>query len=128
VSDAVLDSSALLALVNQEPGKERVETAVQAGALLGTVNLAEVVAKLSEGGRSEAEIRYELDRLALEVAGFDDDLAYRTGLLRPATRHVGLSLGDRACLALAEHLNLPALTTDRPWGNLSIGIRIEVIR
>jgi PIN domain nuclease of toxin-antitoxin system len=124
----VLDSSALLALINQEPGRERIETAMQAGAILGTVNLAEVVAKLSKGGRPETEIRNELGRLALEVVGFDDDLAYRTGLLRPATRHAGLSLGDRACLALAERLNLPALTTDRRWGSLSLGIRIEVIR
>jgi PIN domain nuclease of toxin-antitoxin system len=59
---------------------------------------------------------------------FDEDLAYRAGLLRSVTRSAGLSLGDRACLALAEQLGQPALTADRAWGTVQISIQVDVIR
>jgi PIN domain nuclease of toxin-antitoxin system len=64
----------------------------------------------------------------LEVIPFDTELAYRTGLLRSATRSAGLSLGDRACLALAMQRQLPAVTADREWQSLSLGVTIQVIR
>jgi len=62
------------------------------------------------------------------VVAFDRVLGYRAGLLRPATRRAGLSFSDRACLALAEHDRLPALTADRAWRHLGTGATVEVIR
>lgn len=124
----VLDASALLALLNGEPGSEQVASVVVDGATVSAVNLAEVVTKLSEIGMSEVSIHAALDLLGLEVVDFDFAQAYQVGLLRPLTRHAGLSLGDRACLALAKQLDLPALTTDRVWEKLEVDIAVQVIR
>ncbi|MGI5837051.1 MAG: PIN domain-containing protein [Chloroflexota bacterium] len=88
----------------------------------------DVVAELAESGMPEAVVREALDPLGLEIVAFDSDLAYSTGLLRPLTKGLGLSLGDRACLALARSLGLPAITTDRTWAKLDIGVTIRVIR
>lgn len=128
MSQGVLDASALLALLNQERGSERVAAIITDKAAMSTVNFSEVVAKLSNDGMPNEMIRDLLDSLELEVIDFDTELAYQTGLLRPLTKHAGLSLGDRACLALAQHLRLPALTTDRVWDALSLGIPVQVIR
>ncbi len=124
--DAVLDASALLALLQDEPGSERV-LATLPGALISAVNLSEVVAKLTETGMPAADIQRSL-RLSIEVVPFDDELAVRAGLLRPVTRSAGLSLGDRACLALAASRSLPALTTDRAWKSVATGVEVVVIR
>ena len=129
MSDAVLDASALIALVQREPGWEAVAAIASAGgAAIGAVNLSEVVARLADLGGSEPEIRERIDTVLLESVPFDTDLAYETGLLRPQTRHAGLSLGDRACLALARRLGLPAVTTDRAWARLSLRVEVQVIR
>jgi ribonuclease VapC len=128
VSDFVLDSSAVLAFVNQEPGSQHVAAAMAQGSAISTVNLAEVVTKLNEAGASEAEIRRLLRRPPLDIIDFDEECAYQVGLLRQLTRSAGLSLGDRACLALARRLNLPVLTTDRVWASLQLGITVQVIR
>ena|SRR5713226_3519835 len=125
---SVLDASALLALLNQEHGSEQVAEAIAGGVAISSVNLSEVVAKLSHGGMTEAAIHESLDSLGMEIVVFDTILAYQAGFLRSLTKRAGLSLGDRACLALAQYLNLPALTTDRVWGSLSLGIAIQVIR
>jgi ribonuclease VapC len=106
MSQGVLDASALLALLNQERGSERVAAIITDKAAISTVNFSEVVAKLSNDGMPNEMIRDLLDSLELEVIDFDTELAYQTGLLRPLTKHAGLSLGDRACLALAQHLRL----------------------
>lgn len=66
--------------------------------------------------------------MGLEIVAFDAELAYHAGHLRGLTKAVGLSLGDRACLALAQHLGLPALTDDRSWADLPLGVAIQVIR
>ena len=124
----VLDASALLALLNGEPGSEQVADVIVDGAAISTVNLAEVVTKLSEIEMPEALIHEALDSLGLEIIDFDFEQAYQVGLLRPLTRHAGLSLGDRACLALAKQLGLPALTTDRIWERLAIDVIVQVIR
>ena len=128
MSNYVLNASALLAAINREPGAEVVEQAIEAGAAIGTVNLAEVATKLREAGGSEAEIRRRLGRFALHVVDFDAELAYQTGFLRPATAAAGLSLADRACLALAARLNLPVLTADHAWSSLRIGVTVQLIR
>jgi ribonuclease VapC len=124
----VLDASAVLAFINQETGHQRVAELLRAGAVISAVNLAEVATRLSEAGGSDTLIRAILGVLRLQVADFGVDLAYRTGTLRPPTRHLGLSLADRACLALAEQLDLPAVSADRAWGSLQVGIQIEMLR
>jgi len=108
----VLDASALLALLNREPGHEEIARSISRSAI-SAVNLSEVVAKLSESGMPGGEIRNALDGLALEVHAFERAQAYRAGLLRTETKPRSLSFGDRACLALGQHLDLPVLTTDR---------------
>ena len=128
MSSTVLDASALLALLNQEEGSDQVAELVAAGATVGTVNLSEVVAKLSSVGMPEAGIRASLDPLGLEIVPFDAELAYRAALLVGPTRALGLSLGDRACLALAVQAGLPAVTADRAWRQLVLSIEIRVIR
>ena len=121
-SEWVLDASALLALLNREPGEERVAEALAAGVVMSTVNLSEVVAKLADIGMPEAEIREAIEPLGLGFAAFDDAGAFGAGLLRPASRTVGLSLGDRACLALGRQSGLPVLTADLAWNSLDFGL------
>jgi PIN domain nuclease of toxin-antitoxin system len=127
VNDVVLDASALLAVLRAEPGSDLVEPRLE-GARIGAVNLSEVVTKLIDDGVPEAEIRRAIGRLELDVHVFDAQHAYSAGVLREATRAFGLSLGDQACLALAQSLGAPALTADRSWSRLDLGIAIEVIR
>src|SRR6266571_1196560 len=113
----VLDASAVLALIHLEPGADVVAEVLQ-GAVISAVNLSEAVARLCDRGVPERGIRAVLDQLEFEIVDFDEKSAYRAGLLRTTTRPAGLSFGDRACLALAEQLNLPALTADRSWEGL----------
>lgn len=124
----VLDASALLALLGAEKGSERVVKAITNGAAMSAVNFSEVIAKLSEQGMPEEAIHEALDSLELDIADFEIKSAYQTGLLRPLTKRAGLSLGDRACLALSQQLNLPALTTDRVWKDVTVNVTVEVIR
>ena len=128
MSSAVLDASALLALLNQEEGSEEVSELVAAGATISAVNLSEVAAKLSLVGMPEALIRAALGPLGLEVASFDAETAYQTALLAGLARAMGLSLGDRACLALAAQAGLPAVTADRAWRPLELSVEVRVIR
>jgi len=128
VSNVVLDASALLALLNNEPGSPAVASAVASGASISAVNLAEVVGKLAEAGVTEQPLRRALDSLALDIVPFDAELAYATGLLRPATRPAGLALGDRACLALAMREKAEALTMDRTWAQLQLGVTVRALR
>ncbi|GMV44013.1 MAG: hypothetical protein AMXMBFR64_57290 [Myxococcales bacterium] len=126
-SEAVLDASALLALLHGEPGSQRVASAIP-GAAVCAVNLCEVVGKLADTGVPEAVIQSAISGLGLEVYPFDEELAYRAGLLRPVTRALGLSLGDRACLALAQRLELPAITTDKQWSRVALEVEIVLAR
>ena len=122
MSSWVLDASALLALLNRELGSEKVVAALP-DAVMSSVNLSEVVAKWVDQGRAETEIRSYLDALGLVIVPFDVEMAYRSGGLRSRTRSAGLSFGDRACLALAESLDVPALTSDRAWASLDLNIK-----
>lgn len=131
MSSCVLDASALMALLRNEPGADAVRQAISQGAAICTVNVSEVVAKLNEAGMPVDDIRQAIQSLGLTVADFNMDLAYQAGVLRAQTRHtrhIGLSLGDRACLALAIHLNLQVVTADRACAALSLGPSITVIR
>lgn len=123
----VLDASALLALLLDEPGAPRV-AALLPEAVISAVNLSEVVAKLAEHGMPEGAIRTAIDGLQLTVHGLDAAAAVQAGLLRPRTKALGLSLGDRACLALARALGRTAVTTERLWSSVDVGVDVEVIR
>lgn len=123
----VLDASALLAVLLREPGASAIEAAT-VGAVISAVNLSEVVAKLVELGYAEARLRAHVERMAIRVDPFGADDAYLAGQLRPATRRAGLSLADRACIALARRLGLPALTADRTWAKVDLGIEVRVFR
>ena len=127
---AVLDASALIALILDEPGADTVRDAIAADAAVTTVNLAEVVSYFARNSAAEPAIRAMLTELRLEVVPFDTELAYATGLLLPATRRAGLSLGDRACLALARRHAVKAMTTDRAWSRIAraVGVAVELIR
>jgi len=92
------------------------------------VNLAEVVTRLSILGMPEGEVREALTVLGLEIIAFDEEQAFRAGLLSAYTQPLGLSLGDRACLALALTTHATALTADRVWKDLDIGVEIKLIR
>ncbi|HEX6144378.1 MAG TPA: type II toxin-antitoxin system VapC family toxin [Geminicoccaceae bacterium] len=124
---AVLDASALLALLQDEPGADAV-AAVLGRAVIGAVNLAEVATKVAREGAPSNLLRESVVALEIEVMPYGAALAYTTGDLAAAVRRHGLSLGDRACLALARHLDAPALTTDRAWMALDIGVEVKLIR
>ncbi len=123
----VLDASAVLAVINEEPGTEAIEPHLRSAPIC-SVNLAEVVTKLQDRGFSDVEIDEALALLKLDVRPFDEASAILAGKLRGATRHAGLSLGDRACLAFAHILGATALTTDRAWASVDAGIAIELVR
>ena len=123
----VLDASALLAFLFEEPGADVVEDAILRGATISTVNIAEVLSKLSDrGGDLGSLVLPEV--LAIEPFTADD--ARVTSGLRPATRDKDVSLGDRACLALGLRLALPVLTADRAWRDLPDEVvgDVELIR
>jgi PIN domain nuclease of toxin-antitoxin system len=128
VSNCVLDASALLTVIYEERGSAAVTDFIAEGAAISTVNIAEVAAKLHEAGQEGTAIRAMITSLRLETIAFDATLAYRAGALRLVTKPLGLSLGDRACLALAQQLGVPAITADRAWSRLSLDIPIHVIR
>ena len=123
----VLDASAVLALLNGEPGTAMVIEALP-GATINAVNVSEVVARLAEGGMPGPPIQEAIDGLRLDIVPFDAELALAAGLLRPLTRSAGLSLGARACLALGMRLQLPVLTADRTWSGLDLDVGVKVIR
>ncbi|MBK9953973.1 MAG: type II toxin-antitoxin system VapC family toxin [Rhodocyclaceae bacterium] len=127
----VLDASAVLAWILKEPGSERVRELMESGnCLLSGVNAAEVVAKLADKDRPAAALRQVVAHIGADCIPFDAAQATEAGLLRPLTRHLGLSLGDRACLALARLRGAAVITTDRPWLQLAqpLGLSIECIR
>jgi PIN domain nuclease of toxin-antitoxin system len=126
----VLDASALLALLQREEGADLVTQALAdpQGALISSVNHAEVVARLSDWGVPLGAIQEALSALPLRVVAFDEALPYRSGQLRPLTRAKGLSLGDRACLALAQRDSLTALTADRSWQALVPDVTLVWVR
>jgi ribonuclease VapC len=129
----VLDASALLAVLHDESGKPVVASAIAAGAAIGVVNLAEVLTKLVEDGKDPRRSLVRLSeaagtRRALVVEPLTTADCVSAARLRPATRTHGLSLADRACLALANRLGVPALTADRAWATADTGAKVQLIR
>jgi PIN domain nuclease of toxin-antitoxin system len=127
MSKFVVDASAILALLNQENGSENIAQLID-NAIISSVNLSEVIAKLADAGIIEDDIQKILSSLNIEVVSFNQEQGFIAGMLRPSTKPIGLSFGDRACLALGIYLGLPVLTTDRLWANLNLEIEIQVIR
>lgn len=126
----VLDASAVIAFVRDEPGAALVRQALDQRCFISAVNLTEVLAKMQDKGATPEQAEHAMRVLGLEVADFDTQAAQACARPQVATRVQGLSLGDRACLALARQLGVPVLTADRPWLVLSaeLGLDIRCIR
>jgi ribonuclease VapC len=110
-----------------EPGGSIVEQSL-GEALISTVNLAEVMTKLLAGGEAFEIARGIFDKLGISIVDFTRDLAEDAGYLVVRTSAQGLSLGDRACMALARREKLPVMTTDRAWQDVDAGVRVNLIR
>jgi PIN domain nuclease of toxin-antitoxin system len=129
MNKCVLDTSAVLAYLFEEVGAEQVAPVLEAGAgVISSVNYAELVGKLIDQGMPATLIRETLSGLELELVDHDQAQAFLTGELRAASKVFGLSLGDRACLALAIVRQLPVLTADRAWLNVVVQTTVRVIR
>jgi PIN domain nuclease of toxin-antitoxin system len=129
----VLDASALLAYLRDERGAGEVAEAIGGGATISTVNLAEVLSRTAEHGLEPDRLVEQLVERglldgAIAVEPFTAADAVEVGRLRPLTRDAGLSLGDRACLALARRLGVPAYTADRTWSRVSLDVELRQIR
>jgi ribonuclease VapC len=124
----VLDASAVLALLNQERGAERLTPELLRGAVISAVNLAEVQSKLVSRGVSPHRAWEAVLSIIREVVPFGHEHARLAGDLVLQTRTLGLALGDRACLALGLSLRAPVYTADASWARLKMPVRIHVIR
>jgi ribonuclease VapC len=116
-----------------ESGSDLVATALTQGTALSAVNWAEVLSKFSLQGKQPQEVTTQLRDLgllgqAIQIYPVDEEIALMIAEILPSTRSMGLSLGDRACLALALKLNLPALTADKAWINVNTGVSVRLIR
>jgi PIN domain nuclease of toxin-antitoxin system len=131
---SALDASAVLALLNDEEGGEVISDAIAEGAAISVVNLAEVLSKIAERGGDPAAAATELrkaegSKRALTIEPLTAADCVTVARLRPITKQRGLSLADRACLALADRLGIPALTTDEAWDDVpNLGIEVRLIR
>jgi PIN domain nuclease of toxin-antitoxin system len=128
-----LTASALLAYLRDEAGADSVTAAIAGGATISTVNLAEVLSRAADRGVDPAVLADKLTHRglldgAVTVEPFTSAGAIEVARLRPPTRHAGLSLADRACLALARHLGARVLTADPAWAKLPLDIELQQIR
>lgn len=130
VGAMVLDASALLALFNDEPGADAVMRTLELPCLLSAANHTEVLTKLLDIGLSPADAATVMTSVELRIVAFDAAQSADAAWLRTATRKVGLSLGDRACLALARAEGAAVLTADKPWLQiaLAVGLKVQCIR
>jgi ribonuclease VapC len=126
-NDLVLDASALLAYLQDEPGGEMIEE-ILSEAIISSVNWTEVVQKSVAAGVAIDGMREDLAALGLEIVPFASEDGEMAGQLWLQTKQVGLSLGDRACLSLGLKLNLRVLTCDRIWTTISLALDVQVIR
>lgn len=127
MSSVILDASALMAFLRDEPGSARVES-VLARAAISTVNLSEILARAAELPDGLDSAKALLKGLQLRVVPFDEQQAEIAAKLRPTTRSLGLSLADRCCLAIGIAERATILTTDVCWAKLQMGIDIQIIR
>ena len=127
MSVTVFDASAILAIVFDEPGADRALELLDGG-LVSAVNYSEALAKMIEKGFIAEEAVEGLAAMTLQLVTFDKAQAEQTARMRKSTVHKGLSIGDRACLALTASREGVAVTTDRAWSELDIGVKLEMIR
>ena len=127
MSRAVVDSSVLLAVLQKEASADSFLVA-DVEVVVSTVNVAEIIGKLILKGASSVGAWNDASRLIDEVVPFSEEQAKVAGALIERTRQHGLSLGDRACLALGKVLELPVYTADRAWASIDAGIEVHVIR
>jgi PIN domain nuclease of toxin-antitoxin system len=123
----IADASAILALLKQEPFG-RFDPRRLFRATISAVNLSEVLERLCSGGLKESDAEEAIGELNLRVVDFDEAQARLAAYLRLRTRRAGLSLGDRACLALGLRLGYPVVTADRAWARVDVGVEIVLIR
>jgi PIN domain nuclease of toxin-antitoxin system len=122
-----MDSSAVLASIHGEPGADVVGAALE-GSVISTINFAEVVSKLVSRGLPEAEAVIAARRFGTEIVDVDGDQAVAAGIIHAKTRKAGISIADAFCLALAKQRGAAALTSDRAWKTLDLGIAVTLIR
>lgn len=124
----ILDASAILAFLQEEPGGEHVEACLKqpASCWVTAANQAEIIAKALDRGVLEAPLKTILDNLAYQVIAHPPEDGERAGYLRLATRKAGLSLGDRLCLAAAMRLKATVITADRPWLALAETLQLDI--
>ena len=128
MSDVVLDASAVLTLLRDEPGGDVVAGYIGRAAI-SAVNLQEVVKEMVREGAALEAIRPVLDELGFDVRDHDADGAYAAAALYEQTKQYGRGLGDRTCMALGLTMGVPVLTTDREWRNVEVkGLTIEQVR
>ena len=130
---SVLDASALLAYLREERGAELVAQTIAGGASISAVNLAEALGAAAAHGADPAQLTAELTARglldgAVTVEPFTGADAVEAARLRPLTRSAGLSLGDRACIALARREGAAAITADSAWARLDLGVEVRCIR
>lgn len=127
---SILDASALIAFLHDESGADAVVEALAATATISVVNWAEALSKIAADGNDPQQVAASLqsDDAPLRIEPLNEADCVTIARLRPLTKAQGLSLADRACLALAQRLDLPVLTADREWKNLELGIRVQLIR
>ena len=123
----VLDASAILAYLQDEPGSEVVDKLL-AESVMSSVNWAEVVQKAIAAEVEIEGMLDELQALGLRIESFTPEDGELAGKLWQTTKHAGLSLGDRACLSLGLRLDVPVLTSDRAWSSLDISLDVQIIR
>jgi ribonuclease VapC len=123
----VLDASAFLAIIRGEPGAD-IASARLPGCIMSAVNMSEAMMRGLEKGSPLDLMRELLAAQQVSVVPFDDELAIAAALLRPATRHLGLSFADRACIATAVGHNATVVTADRAWATLDLPCPVELIR
>ena len=124
----VMDASALLALMHGEPGSAVVDELIQdQECIASSVNIAEVGTKLIDKGLAPAHLTRTLKELNVQAIDFDLEQATLCASLRLSTKHVGLSLGDRACLALAQLVKGTAVTGDSAWSDAAEAVSVKVL-
>jgi PIN domain nuclease of toxin-antitoxin system len=124
----VLDASAILAIINGEPGAEKLTPKLLGDAAASAVNLAEVQTKLVSLGWTSEQAWEDATSPVRDIMSFDEEHARAAGDLVTQTRQFGLSLGDRACLALGMALKAPVYTAEKSWNKVKVGVRVHVIR
>jgi ribonuclease VapC len=127
---SILDASALIAFLHNEPGAEAVVDAITATAAVSVVNWAETLSKVAADGDDPQQVADSLQTSdsPLILEPLTDADCVEIARLRPLTKAHGLSLADRACLALAKRLEIPVVTADRDWADLNLGTTVQLIR